>query len=355
MRAVGGLMAISMLVWTFRQSEPARVGALLQRVGGAGFLLLVPHLLALMVESAGWQLAFQRMGRRLPFLGLLRARLATEALAQTLPLGVVISESIKPVLLARHCGADLSTSLAGMAARKWLLVGSQSLYVGGFALLSWPLLTQISSPVLHAPGLPWLLLGAAGLLISLAVIGFVLLSRGGPAERICALLARLPIPWLRAKLERSRVELGRTDGRIQRFFASALVSPAPLFVFLLGWLIEASETFLILRLLGVELSWLTVGSIEVTSSFLRSLVVIVPAGLGVQDLSYVAFLRALAVPDALNVAAAFLLLKRAKETFWAAFGYGLLALEMRAAAPARSLRVSLRDRALGWRSALTRI
>jgi hypothetical protein len=55
----------------------------------------------------------------------------------------------------------------------------------------------------------------------------------------------------------------------------------------------------------------------------------VPAGLGVQDLSYLAFLRALQVPDALNVAAAFLLLKRSKECFWSMIGYALLALELR--------------------------
>jgi uncharacterized membrane protein YbhN (UPF0104 family) len=62
----------------------------------------------------------------------------------------------------------------------------------------------------------------------------------------------------------------------------------------------------------------------------------VPAGLGVQDVSYLAFLRALGVPDALNVAAAFLLLKRAKECFWAAVGYAILAFDLRV--PARSPR-----------------
>jgi uncharacterized membrane protein YbhN (UPF0104 family) len=57
----------------------------------------------------------------------------------------------------------------------------------------------------------------------------------------------------------------------------------------------------------------------------------VPAGLGIQDASYVAFLRALHVPDALNVAAAFLLLKRSKEIFWAICGYVVLAVELRGA------------------------
>lgn len=101
---------------------------------------------------------------------------------------------------------------------------------------------------------------------------------------------------------------------------------------------QASETFLILWLLGVDLPLATVGVVEVSSSFLRNVAVFVPAGLGVQDPSYVTFLRALEVPHALDVAAAFLLLKRIKECFWSICGYVVLALDLRAA-PARRVRV----------------
>jgi hypothetical protein len=116
-RVVGISLALATLAWTFRGTEPRRIAGLLSSVGGAGALILLPQLLSLFVESVGWRLAFETMGRRLPLLGLFRARMATEALAQTLPMGVVFCESMKPVLLARNCGADLATSLSGMAAR----------------------------------------------------------------------------------------------------------------------------------------------------------------------------------------------------------------------------------------------
>lgn len=103
----------------------------------------------------------------------------------------------------------------------------------------------------------------------------------------------------------------------------------PLFTFLLVWLLEAAETFLILYLLGVHLPWTTVGGLEVSVSLLRNLVFMVPAGIGVQDLGYLAFLRALHVPDVVNVAAAFVLLKRGKECCWAITGYVILALLLR--------------------------
>ncbi len=317
------------MLWSFRDAEPHRVVTLLARVGGAGVLIVLPQLLSLFIESVGWRLAFEGMGRRLPVLGLFRARLATEALAQTLPMGVVFCESLKPVLLARSCGADLSTSLAGMAARKWLLMSSQSLYVGGFALLAWPMLTSISNGVLGSHGLPYVLLGAAGLLLALATGSYVLLAQGRVAARVHALLTRLPSTWLRTRLVPLEARFAQTDGQLRAFFATAWCSPLPLLAFLTGWLLEAVDTALILYLLGVHLPWTTVGALEVSASFVRNVAFVVPAGLGVQDLSYLAFLRALNVADAVNVTAAFLLLKRSKECFWAVCGYATLAFDLR--------------------------
>ena len=274
-------------------------------------------------------MAFEVMGRRLPLAGLFRARLATEALAQTLPMGVVFCESMKPVLLARTCGADLSTSLSGMAARKWLLVSSQSLYVAGFGLLAFPMLAAISRTLLGAAGLPYVLLAGGGLLFALATTSYLLLARGQVASRVHALLSRLPWAWLRARLEPLQARCLHTDRQLQLFFSKAFQSPLPLLCFLTGWLLESADTFIILYLLGVRLPWTTIGALEVSASFLRNVAFMVPAGLGVQDVSYLAFLRALGVPDALNVAVAFLLLKRGKECFWAAVGYAVLALDLR--------------------------
>lgn len=196
-------------------------------------------------------------------------------------------------------------------------------------MLGWPLLARVSGDVIGAPGLHWLLALITLVWLALTFASYGLLAGRRVAERAYTWLYGLPWTWLRAQLQNNREKATRTDGKLQRFFATVFHSPLPLLVFLSGWLLEATETFLILWLIGVELSWTTVGAIEVSASFLRNVAVIVPAGLGVQDLSYLAFLRALHVPDALNVAAAFLLLKRSKECFWAMFGFALLALELR--------------------------
>lgn len=322
-------LAVATLIGAFRDCDPTRVAALLERVGVAGLLILVPQVVSLFVESLGWRMAFGRMGHKLPLAGLFRARIATEALAQTLPMGVVISESMKPVVLAKTCGADLSTSLAGMAARKWLLAGSQGLCIMAFACWSFPVLTRISAGVVGFAGLPYLLMGVAVLLLLAADLTHSMLAQGRVAARLHAFLTTLPWAWLRNRLLPLQARFVATDGQLKAFFATAWTSPAPLFTFLLVWLLEAVDTFVILYLLGVHLPWITAGGLEVSVSFMRSVLIMLPAGLGVQDLGYLTFLRALQVPDVLNVAAAFLLLKRAKECVWAITGYVILALSLR--------------------------
>jgi hypothetical protein len=50
-----------------------------------------------------------------------------------------------------------------------------------------------------------------------------------------------------------------------------------------------------------------------------------PGGIGVQDVGYLAVLQAYGVPDAASIGPAFVVLKRLKETFWIAIGFGVLA------------------------------
>jgi hypothetical protein len=61
---------------------------------------------------------------------------------------------------------------------------------------------------------------------------------------------------------------------------------------------------------------------------------VLPAGLGVQDLGYVLFLRALGVADPLVTGAAFSLIKRGKEALWIAVGYACLLSSRRRSVPA---------------------
>jgi uncharacterized membrane protein YbhN (UPF0104 family) len=332
LRFAGAAAALGLLCWTFADVDVARMSAVLGRVNGASLLLvLVPMGLSLTAESLGWAWAFRRFGHAVPLVGLWRARVTSEALALTLPAGMLFCESTKPFLLRKHCGLALEASVAGMAVRKYLLLTSQSVYIGGFALLGAPYLRSASTALLGGPGLDLVLYAVTAVVLGTAIASGVSLRDGRIAERLRAALIRLPIPALRRWLEHGRERFSAMDGELRRFFSGSLLScSAPALLFIVGWVIEAFETYLILRILGVDLPFAAVAALEVSLSFLRHVTFLLPAGLGVQDLGYVAFLRALGAHDPLIVGAAFVLLKRAKECMWALFGFAMLASDLRA-------------------------
>lgn len=301
---------------------------LLSRLSAAAAaLVLLPQLLSQVLETWGWQLALKQEGVR--FLPLLRVRVATEAPAACLPAGVLLAESLKLPLLGRHCGLPAASAAAAILVRKYLLLVSQGLYILLAAVLGYTSLELASTHVLGFNGLPGLLV-SCGLAISGAGIGFrLLLSRGAIALKLQHALRSLPAPSVTRALDRHAQAFGDADRRLRFFFSLPLASELRLVGCFLGaWLCEACETYLILQLLGVEMSFWSVASFEVGLSLLRNLVFLVPAGLGVQDAGYVLFLAALGAPEPAATGTAFVLLKRSKELIWAGVGFGLLALEL---------------------------
>jgi len=119
----------------------------------------------------------------------------------------------------------------------------------------------------------------------------------------------------RARLERRRDLFPHWGARKATWSAAG--------AFLACWLVEAIDTAIVLRVLGVSLDFAFAMAAEGAISMLRSIGNVMPAGLGVQDAGYATLLPAMGVaPDA---AAAFVLVKRGKELLWIAAGYALLA------------------------------
>ena len=100
-------------------------------------------------------------------------------------------------------------------------------------------------------------------------------------------------------------------------------------LYVAGWFLRAVETWLFLRLVGVDVPLPAAMVIETALILVRAMAVPVPAGLGVQDAGYVLCLKALGVPDATTVGAAFVLLKRGKDLFWILLGFLLLGVGRR--------------------------
>jgi glycosyltransferase 2 family protein len=319
----------ALLVWRVLSAGNAhQILGFVERVGLGGVLLvLCPQLLALSFEALGWQRAFSVGGVKARWRSLLRVRVATEALAQSLPVGVAFAESAKPLLLAKHCGLSVDQSVAGMGARKVLLLLSQCLYVGGLGALGFVGLEAASRTVIGTGHLGVITLSAA-LALGLGGVTSALL-RSGLAKTTLSLLERVPVARVRAWLAMKESRFSATDGAVSALFqAPPRKFLASLLFFSLGWFMESLDTWLILSVLGTHVSFASAGSLEVVMSLVRNVVFVVPAGLGVQDMGYATCFVAYGVPEAASVGAAFVLLKRGKELFWIAVGYALLGSDL---------------------------
>jgi uncharacterized membrane protein YbhN (UPF0104 family) len=114
------------------------------------------------------------------------------------------------------------------------------------------------------------------------------------------------------------------DTHLARIGAARAITWLAALSFFGGWLGEALDTAVIVRLVGGPFDFAFAMAAEVGISLLRSVGNVAPAGLGVQDAGYATLFPALGLP--IETTAAFVLLKRGKELVWIAAGYALLAM-----------------------------
>ncbi len=302
LRLLPALASLALLAWTLRSADIERAFRLVRSLGPGLPLLLLPNLLAVVTETFGWWLTFDRFGARPRFRSLVSVRLIGDALMLGLPSGSVLSETVQPWLLKRRCGVPTENGIVATIARKFFVVVSHGLFLGLATLLAWPLLERASRSTIGRVGLPVLLLATAGALVAVAVLLVAATARGQLADRLHRALDRFVGRWMGAWLERNALRFQRTDDALARFFRRPAGLAPSVLLYALGWLV-------------------------------RALAVPVPAGLGVQDLGYVLSLKALSVPDPTTVGAAFVLLKRGKDAFWIAAGFVLLSLGRSKGAP----------------------
>ena len=323
---LGVALILLLLGLSFRGADLHAIGRSLGNLGPlkvAVLLSLQP--LAWCAETYGWRSVFVILGPQVRFSSLLNIRIGTEAITIAAPAGALVADSLRIPLLMRGLDISAAHALAGTCARKYALLVSQSCYTLFAAWLGFEALRIASSALLKgSQQLPWVVVAAGAMIALGAIMLRALLSRGNAAFGVRAALSKLRFERVQKFLRESERVFADTDGALLRFFAQPRAEFAIHFWFWLGWLIEGIETWLVLRCLGANVTLAEALAMDAAVVFLRNVIVIVPAGLGVQDAGYALFLRALGVPAAVELAAALALLKRGKELLWVLLGLWLL-------------------------------
>ncbi len=314
-----------MLALAFRHADVARIRALLL---ASPWLLATPvfYLLVLSCDALGWRRLVMNEGRAISWARLLQVRTAAEALGLSLPSGGVLAEGVAVYLLRSVCGIEAGLAVASLAARRFFIFLSFGLTLAASAVVGHALLGRISPRVLGHAGLGWVVPVAAAVVLGAAFALRAALLGGALAGRVLRTLKRVPIRPVRHWAERQAGAFSEVDRQVVVALTGRRGGPVLTTLYYTGiWLSESCETFFILSLLGAGLSFRAVFSFEGLLTLIRGLAFFTPSGLGVQDLGYLTFLKGFGVAQALDVGAAFVVVKRSKETFWIIIGYLLLA------------------------------
>jgi hypothetical protein len=300
--------------------------ALWRAIGHAGPLVataVLPFALGMTIDAFGTLVLIRALGYRTTLAQVLPVRVASEALHISVPAGVVASDTATAALLDSRCDVRLRDGAVASLARRWLVMRAHAVYIALGALVGWSALAGLSRSLIGSGWLPWIVLASAAVpLVLSAAIGAGLLGRSTFAH-MRTRLARLPWARLRRWLEAHQHEASATDAQVARLRAARSANATATLAFLGCWLVEALESVLLLQLVGARVSVPSVFAIEAALSLVRSAAVVAPSGLGVVDLGYATVLPALGADG--GAAAAFVLLKRAKEAAWVLTGYAVLA------------------------------
>jgi uncharacterized protein (TIRG00374 family) len=310
---VGGVALLAVLIM---RNDPH---ALLDTLRGLSWriviVLLFPFPAVNLLDSLGWRFAFRR--DRVPLRTLYFARLAGEAVNVTTPTASLGGEAVKAWLVRRHVSLETATSSV-IVAKTTITIAQGLLLVVGIVCAWWAL--PHDSAVLR--GMQWLLL------VEVVAVGiFVAAQVGGLFAGSGRLLKRIGM------LAPESAGLTRLDDSLSAFYRGEprrlLLSIGFHFV---GWLTNALETWVILALLGIDVSFVGALVIEAFSTAIRFATFMVPGSLGALEGGHVAIFVALGFTG--TVGLSYSLVRRIREAAWVGVGFVALGVLRSADAPA---------------------
>jgi hypothetical protein len=225
---------VAFLVYLVLQIGTQSIGEALSRLAWWQFALLcLPHGIIMAVDTLGWRFAFAR--DRAPFLTLLGARVAGDALNLVTAVASVGGEAVKAWLVRHHVSYEESVPSLVIAKTTSTIAQGLFLLLGlVIARMAIDLDSQLWRSML------WLLLGE-----SVAVGGFVLVQLTGVIAQAGRVVSALGVGGGASYAQ-------RLDDSLRYFYRyqwpRVLVSTACHFA---GWVLGGLEAFLILQALQV--------------------------------------------------------------------------------------------------------
>jgi len=315
-----GLVGVALFAWTVWAAGPTQIWQRLSALGWLALLVPVPQLVAYVPDTLGWKFSFAARADVLRFSTLYGVRLAGEGFNHVTPSGYVGGEAVKAYLVTRR-GVDGSDATASVVVAKTLMSVAEILFILTGTILALPRIPSAS--------LQWLAVLAVVLLGGTTIAGLFWLQHRGLFCGLLGVLRRLRIR-IRA-LEVREPELRKIDREIVRFYRDETRRFAASVAFhFAGWILGAAEVFFLSWWIGTPVGVGEAIAIDALAHVVKGLTLFIPGSIGFQEGGIVVLFAFFGFPADAGVG--FGLLRRAREIFCSALGFGLVWWQTRALA-----------------------
>ena len=310
-----GLITLILIVW---HVGPERIYDAAAQLGPAAlFVLLLPSVFMYVIEAYAWKITLGPSAKDIPFWRVLMIRTVGEVVNLTTPTAYVGGEPLKAYLLKKY-QVPMVEGLASVVIAKTTMTIAQVFFIlSGIALAFWTLGTG---------GSPGQTVTAALFSVGLLVLGtaaFVFVQHKGLFSWLLEFQRKLGFKI--AYLEAREKKLRSLDRTILDFYRdNRLTFTSSTVLFLLGWMAEAVEAYLILYFLGSPPTALSAVSIAALAGFIKSGTFFIPGSLGAQEGGNMLLLTAFGYSEVTGIT--FALFRRFRELVW--IGLGLLCLAL---------------------------
>lgn len=310
------LIGLSVFGFFIHRTGWDQIWPTLSRLGWLAPLCFIPFLSVFALDAVAWKLAFGKHGT--PGVGwwmMFRIRWAGEAFNYVVPTAYVGGEAVKIYLLHKR-GIDANVSAAAAVVSKSAQTLGMVIFIAIGALCSFRYIPEDNSARKAMAIICVLAFAAIGAL-------FWLQSHG----MFTTLLKALRLAGIRIKkLDEQQERLRHMDERTLSFYRDEKGAFFwTTFVFLIGWLCDALEIWLVCWLFGLPLDYPQALAVEAFISVAKGIGMFSPGSIGVQEGGIIFLFKLFALPAPIGVAYA--IIRRVRELIYGIIGWLLIYAE----------------------------
>jgi putative membrane protein len=287
----------------------SKVWARIDQVGWGLLFLFAIYFVAFAFDVVSWCLTLTRIPpTALWMYRLWKVRMVGEAFNNLTPFASLGGEPVKAIILKSHYDIGYREGIASLVlARTTFMIALVLFLAIGFALMIGEGSLSAAYKGVAGVGLAAFTLGIAGL--------FLVQRHGVPTRAAARILPAGVAARLGGAIEKIRA----IEEDLAHFYKArrGRFAGAVLFAFA-NWVLGTVELYVAMILLGHQVSWAEAWIIESLAQLIRVATFFVPAGIGVQEGTFIVVTAAMTGSPTLGLAVA--LVRRIREAAWIAWG-----------------------------------